>query len=76
MISFSAFADEFVKIKLAAMPSPAAMQKILHGIGRSSGKLGKAAVPRSTPMTMKIVGGKMVKTPIRPRAVPPPIPMH
>lgn len=74
MISFSAFADEFVKI--AAMPSPAAMQKILHGIGRSSGAMGRAAVPKARHMTMKIVGGKMVKTPIARRAVPPPIPMH
>ena len=45
------------------------MKKILHGIGRSAGKMGKAAVPKSRPMTARFVGGKMIKTPL-----PPPVP--
>lgn len=76
MISFSSFADEFVKI--AAMPNPMQMKNILQSIGRSAGKMGPKAVPKATPMTATFRGGKMIKTPLPPptprRAGPPPIP--
>ena len=67
-----AFADEMQKIainlqqalKLEKLMGRSSAAKMFHSISRSSGELGKKAVPKHQPMTLKFVGGKMVKTPL------------
>jgi hypothetical protein len=71
-ITVASFADEFTKIA-AKISIPGIFAKnpgLVHSIEASSGKLGKAAVPRSRMMTASFSGGKMVKRPL----APPPIP--
>lgn len=72
-ITVAAFADEFTKIAgLSTIPQILSKNpNIVKSISRSSGALGKAAVPKSRPMTAVFRGGKMVKVP---HGSPPPIP--
>ena len=68
-MQLSGFFDEMEKI--AVMPSPARMSKLLDSIGAASGKFGRKATPRGARTTLSFPGGKMKRT-----VNPPPIPAN
>lgn len=64
---------KLLKLRKLAGFNPSAMKGFADAIARSSGAMGRAAVPRAKPMTLIIGKGGLKRVPLH--AGPPPIPM-